>query len=156
MHRVSNGLSAAETKKSHEALREVLSNTFVLYVKTLNYHWHVIGPHFISYHELFKDQYEDLFEAIDLLAERVRALGHNTPSGCAQMLEYSSISESESNLSADDMIAQLVDDHFILVKIIRKNIVILEQVNDYASADMLIERLQEHEKMAWFLQSHLL
>lgn len=156
MHRVSNGLSPSENKKSHEALREILANTFVLSMKTLNYHWHVIGPHFHTYHDMFQGQYQDLNEAIDILAERIRALGHIAPHTCTQMLEHSSIKESEANISAEDMIGNLVDDHFLIVQIIRSKIHQLEMFKDAGTVDILTERMNEHEKVAWMLQSHLL
>jgi starvation-inducible DNA-binding protein len=156
MHRVSNGLSTAENKKSHEALRDVLASTFILYTKTLSFHWHVSGPHFVSYHTLLEEQYNDLFSAIDMIAERIRSIGHIAPSGCQEMLGHSTIKESEANLDAESMLSILTGDHFHMVKLIREKIKELEAIGDHASADMLIARLAEHEKMAWFLQSHLL
>ena len=125
-------------------------------MKTLNYHWHVIGPHFHTYHDMFQGQYQDLNEAIDILAERIRALGHIAPHTCTQMLEHSSIKESEANISAEDMIGNLVDDHFLIVQIIRSKIHQLEMFKDAGTVDILTERMNEHEKVAWMLQSHLL
>ena len=156
MHRVSNGLSAAENKKSHEILREVLASTFILYTKTLNFHWHVVGPQFQSLHALFQDQYDELFSAVDEIAERIRAIGHITPASCKEMLEHSIISESEANLSADQMLGALAEDHFSLSQLIRKKISEAEKNNDYGTADLLTSRLKSHEKTAWMLQSHLL
>lgn len=156
MHRVSNGLSTAENKRAHEALRYVLASTFILYMKTLSFHWHVSGRNFTSYHSLMETQYELLFEAIDTLAERIRSIGHVAPGTCTQMLEYSQLKESEANLDAESMLSTLTADHFYMVKLIREKIQILNDINDYVSSDILIARLAEHEKMAWILQSHLL
>ena len=156
MHRVSNGLSVAENKKSHEILREVLASTYILYTKTLSFHWHVVGPQFHSLHGLFEEQYDELFSAVDELAERIRAIGHLAPANCADMLEHSIIDESEANMSAEEMIGHLTGDHFKMAQLIRKKIVEAEKANDHVTADIMTSRLQLHEKAAWILQSHLL
>ena len=156
MHRVSNGLSTVENKRSHEALRDVLASTFILYTKTLSFHWHVSGPQFSGHHLLFEAHYTALFLAIDVMAERIRSIGHIAPSGCLEMLKYSVIKESEANLDAETMLGILTGDHFHMSKLIREKIKDLEAIGDHTSTDILVSRLAEHEKMAWFLQSHLL
>ena len=93
------------------ALSQHLADTYILYLKTQNFHWNVTGPHFHSLHEMFEEQYEALAEAIDVLAERIRALGQVAPGSFAQFQKLSTLKEAAGVPSANDMLKQLLSYH---------------------------------------------
>jgi starvation-inducible DNA-binding protein len=133
----------------------LLADTYVLYTKTQNFHWNVIDPRFYSLHLLFEKQYEELAEAIDEIAERIRMLGHLVPGNFRQFLHMTSLKESNGDLSADQMIIELLNNHEGLCSFIRERISLASELKDEGSADLLIDRLRAHEKAAWMLRSHL-
>ena len=152
------GLNLEESKKIADALGYVLSNTFTLYVKLLNYHWHVSGPNFLSLHELFEQYYKSLFNRIDELAERIRTLGFHAPGSQKAFLERANITEDTSegyNLKANDMLYALIADAQTIIQHIRSVIEQAEKANDHGTADMLTAMIAEHEKMSWLLSSSL-
>ncbi|MFZ0564601.1 MAG: DNA starvation/stationary phase protection protein [Chlamydiales bacterium] len=136
-------------------LAHFLSDTFVLYVKTLNFHWNMVGPEFFMYHQLLQKQYEELAEASDELAERIRMLGRSAPGSMQDFLQLSCLKESPTNLSQKEMIQELVEMHEILVEHCHGLIKFTEEVLDQGTADLLIERIRSHSKQAWLLRSHL-
>jgi len=133
----------------------LLSDTYVLYVKTQGFHWNVTGPHFHDLHALFEGQYEQLAEAADLLAERVRSLGFMAPSSFAQFLEVATLSEASEIPAAKDMVSKLLADHETICRNIHQSLPIIQDAKDESTFDMFIERLREHEKTAWMLRSIL-
>jgi starvation-inducible DNA-binding protein len=134
----------------------ILADTYVLYVKTQNFHWNVIDPRFYSLHQFLEKQYEELADALDELAERVRMLGERSPGSLKQFLEMTSLKESDGDLNGDDMLQQLLTDHEIICGQLRERIDQSSELGDEGTADLLIQRLRAHEKSAWMLRSHLL
>jgi starvation-inducible DNA-binding protein len=135
-------------------LSQLLADTYILYIKTQNFHWNVVDPRFYSLHKFFEGQYEELEEAIDTIAERIRALGVRSPGSMREFLEIGTLTEAEGDLTGDQMIHQLVDDNEKIANFIRPHIQAFQKAGDEGSADLLIERLRAHEKTAWMLRSN--
>lgn len=152
---LNTGLNDNQRKKIASALARILADTHVLYLKTHGYHWNVTGPHFQSLHTLFEEQYTELFEALDELAERIRALGEFAPGSTKQFLELATLSEDPSVPDANAMLTNLVQDNEALVRSLRSAIEEAEEAGDAATADLLTERLDKHEQAAWMLRSSL-
>lgn len=152
---VNTGIDNKDMNKVANGLAGILADEYTLYLKTHNYHWNVTGPQFGSLHLLFETQYQELALAVDLLAERIRALGSFVPATFGQYSKMSDIKESEDIPNADKMIAELLDAREICAKEARKIIEIAEKADDQATADMLTERIAQHEKAAWMLRAHL-
>ena len=149
------GISEKNRKKVADGLSAVLADSFVLYLKTHNYHWNVEGPMFNTLHQMFMEQYTELWNALDLIAERIRSLGFYAPGSFKKYTELSSISESEQRITAQEMIQQLLVGHESVAKTARKTFPIAEDCSDEATLDLLTQRLQVHEKTAWMLRSLL-
>lgn len=137
-------------------LKQIFANTFVLYVKTLNFHWNVVDSRFRSLHKLFEEQYEDLAEAVDLLAERLRVFNVPAPGSMRTFLELATLKESEEIEDGDLMLLELFQDHQSLSKQLKEGISLADDSGDPATADVYTERLRVHDKTAWMLRSHLL
>lgn len=133
----------------------ILADMYVLYVKTQNFHWNVKDPRFYSLHKFFEEQYEALADGIDEIAERIRMLGERTPATLSQFLEMSSIREPEDSLSGDGMIQELLEGHETIIRHLRDRIHLTDELSDYGTSDLFINRLRYHEKTAWMLRSHL-
>ena len=139
-----------------ETLARVLANTYTLYLKTHNYHWNVTGPQFASLHTLFETQYTELADAVDTIAERIRALGHVAPGSYAAFGKLSEVKEApDSPPEAMQMIRELTADNESLIKLAEKANTVADENDDVASGDMMIERMQVHAKAAWMLRAHL-
>jgi starvation-inducible DNA-binding protein len=136
-------------------LTVLLADTYMLYLKTQNFHWNVTGPHFFSLHKLFEEQYLALAAAIDELAERIRALGAHTPASFSYFLKISSLDEPDEHVNADNMVKILLRDHEMLAKSLVKLCKIAEDGSDEVTLDLLIERKSMHDKTAWMLKSTL-
>lgn len=136
-------------------LAHYCSDTMVLYIKTLNFHWTMVGPEFYMYHRLLEEQYRELAEGADALAERIRMMGYSAPGSMATFLELSSLKEAKSNLSQEKMIQELVKDHESMVMQAHPLIDYCDEALDQGSSDLLIDRLRTHDKAAWLLRSHL-
>lgn len=133
----------------------VLANTYSLYLKTQNYHWNVTGPNFKSLHELFQVQYEELIPAIDDIAERIRTLGEKVDGSYENFSKLSSISSAKQNISSQEMVQDLVESNNKLIEIMKAGVEIAQSNHDEASADILIGRIEAHEKHVWMLNSSL-
>jgi starvation-inducible DNA-binding protein len=133
----------------------VLSDTYLLLVKTHGYHWNVVGLLFVSLHTLTEEQYTDMFAAADELAERIRALGYTAPGSIREMVLVSEIAEEQAKPSAEDMVQNLVDDHKTIARRSRETVAIAEQIGDTVTADMLTQRMTFHEKAIWMLRAIL-
>ena len=158
MERLNIGLNDETRKTVSDTLNKILAAEQVLYMKTRNYHWNVVGAHFHSLHELFEDQYTALAESIDAIAERVRALGYNATGTMAEYLKLSDLAEEASATypEASDMIARLVEGHENNIRTLREKIdMIGDECHDGGTADFLTAQMEEHEKMAWMLRSFL-
>lgn len=138
-----------------DALSHLLADTYVLYTKTQNFHWNVKGPLFYSYHKMFEAQYEELSEAIDTLAERIRSLHQLSPASMAEFLKLTSLKESSNSLHAEMMVKTLLADHETIAKNIEKLFAVIEDDGDEVTLDLFIERKAAHDKTAWMLRSIL-
>jgi starvation-inducible DNA-binding protein len=136
-----------------KALTGCLADTYILMVKTQAYHWNVVGPLFVSIHELTEQHYQNLFKAADELAERVRALGYPTISSTEEMKMMSVVGEESGNPDAEQMIENLVKDHETVAKRFRETGELAEEHHDPVTADMLTERIQFHEQAVWMLKA---
>jgi riboflavin synthase len=131
------------------------ADTFVLYVKTLNFHWNMKGAQFFMFHKLLEEQYKNMAEAIDDLAERIRMLGAHAPASMKQFLKLATLEESHAKLSQEEMIKELVHDHESLEASCQKLIEYVDECLDQGSSDLLAERIRFHAKHGWLLRSHL-
>ncbi|MEZ4554777.1 MAG: Dps family protein [Dehalococcoidia bacterium] len=136
-----------------EALGPVLADTFTLYLKTHNFHWNVTGPRFRELHLMFEEQYNELWLATDLVAERIRALGAHAPATYRQFMMLTSIREPNGVPDAGAMIEELLAGHEAVAQTIRGAFAPAESADDQVTADLLTQRLQVHEKTAWMLRS---
>ncbi|HEY3077390.1 MAG TPA: Dps family protein [Burkholderiales bacterium] len=149
------GINETDRAKIAQGLSHLLADTYTLYLKTHNFHWNVTGPMFQTLHLMFEQQYNELALAVDLIAERIRALGFPAPGTYREFAELSSIAESKGVPAAEQMIRELVAGQEAVVKTARSVFPLVEQVNDEPSADLLAQRMQVHEKTAWMLRSLL-
>lgn len=136
-------------------LAHFLADTFVLYVKTLNFHWNMTGAEFFMYHKLLEKQYEDLAHATDEIAERIRMLGKQAPATMASFLKLASLKEGSAGLSQEQMIQDLAETHEAMVEQCHALIQFTEEAQDQGSADLITEQIRFHAKQAWLLRSHL-
>ncbi len=137
------------------ALQAVLADSYTLYLKTQNYHWNVEGPHFKSLHEMFEEQYRELFDANDEIAERIRALGEKVDGTYKGFSDKASIKEGDMNLGEHAMVTDLFKSNRQVVKTIKTAMDAAEEADDQATVDMMVARTQAHEKAAWMLRSIL-
>ena len=149
------GIAEKDRKKIADGLSRLLADTYTLYLKTHNYHWNVEGPMFQTLHTMFETQYTELALAVDLIAERIRALGHYAPGSYAQYAKLSSIGEENGVPNAQDMIKSLVKGNEAVTKTARDIFPLVEKASDEPTADLLTQRMQVHEKTAWMLRSLL-
>jgi starvation-inducible DNA-binding protein len=149
------GISEELRREIGEGLSRLLADTYTLYLKTHNFHWNVTGPLFNTLHLMFETQYTELALAVDLIAERIRALGLPAPGSYAQFAKLTSIREETDVPAAEDMIRQLVKDQEAVVRTARSIFPAVEKASDEATADLLTQRMQVHEKTAWMLRSML-
>jgi starvation-inducible DNA-binding protein len=149
------GIKEPDRKAIAEGLSCVLADTYTLYLKTHNFHWNVTGPMFQTLHLMFETQYNELALAVDQIAERIRALGHPAPGTYAEYSKLSSIKEAAGVPKAEAMIAELVEGQEAVVRIARRIFPVVDKANDEATADLLTQRMQVHEKTAWMLRSLL-
>ncbi len=150
-----SGVAHKERAKLADALSGALADTYLLFLKTQNFHWNVVGPLFYGLHKLTEEQYEDLGESADTLAERIRAIGFLAPGSFAQFSKLSEIKEESGTPTAEEMIKQLVHDNELCAKRFRDVAEAAEEVNDVKTADLLTERIGQHEENAWMLRSLL-
>ncbi len=149
------GISDDHRRRIAEGLGRLLADSYVLYGKTHGFHWNVTGPMFNTLHLMFMEQYMELWNALDVIAERIRALGHPAPFGGAQFARLASIPETVGSPAALEMVQELVLGHEAVARTARSLFPLLEEANDQPSADLLTQRLQIHEKTAWMLRSLL-
>ncbi len=147
------GISEQDRKSICKELNKLLADSYLLYLKTQNYHWNVTGQMFQSLHQLFEAQYSELSNAIDVIAERIRALGEFAPGSFAAFSKVSSIKEETAIPTADEMIHNLVHANETVVTTARKIIGLANEYEDDVTTDLMIERMQVHEKNAWMLRS---
>jgi len=149
------GISAKERAAIASGLSRMLADSFVLYLKTHNYHWNVKGPMFQTLHILFMDQYTELWNALDEIAERIRSLGFPAPGTHKEFMRLSSIQETEGVPRAEDMIRDLINCSEAVTRTAREVLEVADAANDQPTLDLLTQRMQIHEKNAWMLRSLL-
>ena len=136
-----------------EALSSVLADTFSLYLKTHNFHWNVTGPMFHTLHVMFEEQYNELWLAVDAIAERIRSLGFVAPGSYREFSKLTYLQEPNGPGNAMDMIAELLRDHETTARTVRSALSVARATVDAATEDLLTQRLAAHEKAAWMLRS---
>ncbi|WP_207462560.1 Dps family protein [Azospirillum sp. SYSU D00513] len=149
------GIAEADRKAIAEGLSKVLADTFALYIKTHSFHWNVTGPMFNTLHTMFMEQYTELWNALDEIAERIRALGYPAPGSFTQFTKLASIQEETTVPNAQEMIRQLVAGNEAVARTARAVFPTANDANDQPTADLLTQRLQIHDKTAWMLRSML-
>jgi starvation-inducible DNA-binding protein len=147
------GIAEQDRKAIAEGLSRLLADSYTLYLKTHNYHWNVTGPMFNTLHLMFEQQYTELAMAVDLIAERIRALGYPAPGSYEAYAALTSIEEETGTPDAEEMIRQLVKGQEAVVRTARAVFPTAEAANDEPTADLLTQRMQIHEKNAWMLRS---
>jgi starvation-inducible DNA-binding protein len=149
------GINEKDRLAIAEGLSHLLADTYTLYLKTHKYHWNVTGPMFQTLHLMFETQYNELALAVDLIAERIRALDVLAPGSYSEFSKLASISEDADTPSATDMIQRLVDGQEAVVRTARSLYPTANNAHDEVTADLLTQRIQIHEKTAWMLRSLL-
>lgn len=149
------GISEKDRKKIAEGLSRMLADSYTLYLKTHNFHWNVTGPMFQTLHLMFMAQYTEMWNAVDLIAERIRALGYPAPGSYGEFSSLTSIKESNGVPNAKEMIRQLVAGQEAVVRTAREVLPVAEKAGDQPSVDLLSARMEVHEKNAWMLRSLL-
>lgn len=142
-------------KKVAEGLSQLLADTFLLYLKTHNFHWNVRGPMFQTLHLMFETQYTELWNSIDIIAERIRSLDADAPGTFSEFSKLTSIKEEKGIPKAIDMIKILVADNEKVVKTANSVFPVAEKADDEPTQDLLIQRINTHEKTIWMLKSML-
>ncbi len=149
------GISAGEREKIAQGLSALLADSYTLYLMTHNFHWNVTGPMFNTLHLMFMAQYTEQWNALDIIAERIRELGHPAPGTYKEFVELASIKEVEGVPNANDMIRHLVAAQEATARTARQLFPLVNGANDQPTADLLTQRLEVHEKTAWMLRSLL-
>ena len=149
------GIKENDRSAIAEGLSKLLADTFTLYLKTHNFHWNVTGKMFRTLHLMFEEEYNELWTATDLIAERIRALGFPAPATYKEFSSLSSIKETDGIPAAEDMMRLLVEGHEAVIRTARSVFPLTDEVHDEPTADLLTQRMQVHEKTAWMLRSLL-
>jgi starvation-inducible DNA-binding protein len=149
------GISEADRKKIVRGLSALLADSYTLYLMTHNFHWNVKGPQFNSLHLMFMGQYTEQWNALDIIAERIRALGFPAPGTYKEFVKLATIQEVEGVPKSDDMIRHLVAAQEATARTARKLFPVVDAANDQPTADVLTQRIDIHEKTAWMLRSLL-
>jgi starvation-inducible DNA-binding protein len=153
---VNIGISAKDRAAIVEGLSRLLADTYTLYLTTHNFHWNVTGPMFNSLHAMFMTQYTELWNAVDPIAERIRALGHPAPGSYAQYAELSSLPDAPTAPpKAMEMVRILAEGHEAVARTARSLFPVVDKASDEPTADVLVQRLAVHEQTAWMLRSLL-
>jgi starvation-inducible DNA-binding protein len=150
---INDGLAETDRVKIANGLANLLADSYSLYLKTHNFHWNVTGPMFNTLHLMFETQYTELALAVDLIAERIRALGFIAPASYSEFAKLTQITEHHGAIAATDMIGFLIEAHEIVIKTARTGLTLADTANDQVTLDLLTQRLQVHEKTVWMLRS---
>lgn len=154
-HAIDIGIRASDREAIASGLSKLLADTYTLYLQTHNFHWNVTGPMFQTLHLMFETQYNELAMAVDQIAERIRALGYRAPGTYGEFSRLSSIKEVDGSPKAEEMVGILVEGQEAVVRTARSVFPAVGDAHDEASADLLTQRMQVHEKTAWMLRSLL-
>lgn len=149
------GIDAPQRQQIADGLSNLLADTYTLYIKTHAFHWNVEGPMFSTLHQMFMEQYTELWNALDLVAERIRALGFPAPGTGREFAKRASIDETDGVPEAMEMVRLLMKGHEAVARTARQVFSSADRAGDESTADLLTQRLQVHEKTAWMLRSLL-
>ena len=155
MQKIELGIDDIARKEIAGNLSKFLADSYSLYLTTQNFHWNVTGPLFKSLHEMLEEHYTDLAQAVDEIAERIRALGFRAPGSFAEFDRLSTVKQPRENLAAMDMVAWLVEGQETVVRTARQALPAAQAANDESTLDLLVERMRVHEKRAWMLRAIL-
>jgi starvation-inducible DNA-binding protein len=153
IEKIDTGIEPQDTKQVAATLSEALADSFLLYLKTLGVHWNIVGPVFYSMHKLTQSQYEDLQEAIDAIAERIRALGHPAPASFGDYSKLSQLDSTSTLATAEHMLQSLINDNQSVARKLRAAVAVADEADDVVTADLLTTRIGKHEQNAWMLRS---
>jgi starvation-inducible DNA-binding protein len=152
---IDTGISAKDRAAIANGLSRLLADTYLLYLKTHNFHWNVEGPMFQTLHTMFMDQYTESWNAIDPIAERIRALGHYAPGTYKQYVKLAAVKETDGVPKAEQMVRDLISGQETVARTARSVLPVADKANDQPTLDLLTQRLDIHEKNAWMLRSLL-
>jgi starvation-inducible DNA-binding protein len=152
---INTGIPAAHRAEIVRGLSKLLADTYVVYLKTHSFHWNVEGPMFQTLHQMFMEQYTETWNAIDLIAERIRSLGEYAPGTYQEYSKLASIKETAGVPRAEEMVRLLIEGQEAIVRTAREVLPVADEVNDEPTLDLLTQRMQVHEKNAWMLRSLL-
>jgi starvation-inducible DNA-binding protein len=152
---IRSGTKAGSAGKVAEGLSKLLADTYAVYLKTHGYHWNVEGPNFAALHQLFMAQYTEMWASIDVIAERIRALGAYAPQGYGVFGRLSDVKDGDPEQGAEAMLAELVGDHEALIGTARTARQAAEAAGDDVTASMIDDRIDAHQKHAWMLRASL-
>ena len=152
---IDTGIPATQREEIAAGLSRLLADNYTLYLKTHNFHWNVTGPMFNTLHLMFETQYNELWIANDLIAERIRSLGYPAPGTYAEFVQLASIKETPGQPAAEEMVKLLVEGNEAVVRTARSIFPKVDEAHDEPTADLLTQRMQIHEKNAWMLRSLL-
>ena len=152
---IDTGISAKDRTAIAGGLSRLLADTYLLYLKTHNFHWNVEGPMFQTLHTMFMDQYTESWNAIDPIAERIRALGHYAPGTYKQYIKLATVKETDGVPKAEQMVRDLISGQETVARTARSVLPLADKANDQPTLDLLTQRLDIHEKNAWMLRSLL-
>ena len=152
---MNTGIGAKDREAIAKGLSRLLADTYVLYLKTHNFHWNVEGPMFQTLHQMFMEQYTETWNAIDLVAERIRSLGHYAPGTYREYLGLARVKETPGVPRAEQMVKLLIEGQEAVVRTAREVLPLAERADDQPTLDLLTQRMQIHEKNAWMLRSLL-
>ncbi len=152
---IDTGIPAKDRAAISKGLGRLLADTYVLYLKTHSFHWNVEGPMFQTLHQMFMDQYTETWNAIDPIAERIRALGHYAPGSYREYMKLASVKETDGVPRAERMVRELIEGQEAVARTARSVLPLAEKANDQPTLDLLTQRLDIHEKNAWMLRSLL-
>lgn len=152
---INDGITQEHRVTIANGLAALLADSYSLYLKTHNFHWNVTGPMFNTLHLMFETHYTELSLAVDLIAERIRALGFIAPGSYSEFAKLSKVVEHSGDTDAIDMVKYLIEAHEVVIKTARDIIAKADEANDQVTLDLLTQRLQVHEKTVWMLRSLL-
>ena len=153
--KIDTGISDKQRAAIVHGLSKLLADTYVVYLKTHNFHWNVEGPMFQTLHLMFMEQYTETWNAIDLIAERIRSLGEYAPGTYKQYSKLARIKETDGVPKAEQMVKLLIEGQEAVVRTARELLPVADEANDEPTLDLLTQRMQVHEKNAWMLRSLL-
>ena len=152
---INTGIPAAQRTAIAQSLSRLLADSYVVYLKTHSFHWNVEGPMFQTLHQMFMEQYTETWNAIDLIAERIRSLGEYAPGTYREYARLTRVQETEGVPRAEEMVRLLIEGQEAIVRTAREVLAVADEANDQPTLDLVTQRMQVHEKNAWMLRSLL-